>query len=177
MIRDRHVCRMLGLIAAEGGRSHTASHRQFRTGQKLGHLPTSLFSVTRSVVERGTNLPLGLTLGRVHWNGLAKHIPSNERPPDLLDLHSPRVQVVIKVCKGTGQPLPPHPLTNSICTLMDSAHFSSSSDSPSTFKQLKVAVIGGGIGGLSAAIALRRAGHIGSLLHLATVGGGSDKLS
>lgn len=32
----------------------------------------------------------------------------------------------------------------------------------SNFNQLKVAVVGGGIGGLSAAIALRRAGHIGS---------------
>ncbi|KAF9647651.1 salicylate hydroxylase [Thelephora ganbajun] len=41
---------------------------------------------------------------------------------------------------------------------MDSSLYSSSS--PSTFKQLKVAVVGGGIGGLSAAIALRRAGHI-----------------
>lgn len=33
---------------------------------------------------------------------------------------------------------------------------------PSDFKQLKVVIIGGGIGGLSAATALRRAGHIGS---------------
>lgn len=31
---------------------------------------------------------------------------------------------------------------------------------PSAFKQLKVAIVGGGIGGLSAAIALRRAGHL-----------------
>lgn len=31
------------------------------------------------------------------------------------------------------------------------------------FKQLRVAVIGGGLGGLSAAVALRRAGHIGML--------------
>lgn len=30
-----------------------------------------------------------------------------------------------------------------------------------SFKQLRVAVIGGGIGGLSAAVALRRAGHLG----------------
>ena len=50
-----------------------------------------------------------------------------------------------------------------------------SSRLPSTFKQLKVAVIGGGVGGLAAAVALRRAGHIGSLsLHL-TAGGVSDK--
>ncbi|KAF9641860.1 hypothetical protein BDM02DRAFT_3273669, partial [Thelephora ganbajun] len=41
---------------------------------------------------------------------------------------------------------------------MDSSLYSSSS--PSTFKQLKVAIVGGGIGGLSAAVALRRAGHI-----------------
>lgn len=32
----------------------------------------------------------------------------------------------------------------------------------SKHKQLKVAIVGGGIGGLSAAIALRRAGHVGS---------------
>ncbi|KAF9788257.1 salicylate hydroxylase [Thelephora terrestris] len=41
---------------------------------------------------------------------------------------------------------------------MDSPH--PSSFPPSTFKQLKVAIVGGGIGGLSAAIALRRAGHV-----------------
>ncbi|KAF9648442.1 FAD/NAD(P)-binding domain-containing protein [Thelephora ganbajun] len=41
---------------------------------------------------------------------------------------------------------------------MDSSLYSSSS--PSTFKQLKVAVVGGGIGGLSTGVALRRAGHI-----------------
>ncbi|KAF9647415.1 salicylate hydroxylase [Thelephora ganbajun] len=41
---------------------------------------------------------------------------------------------------------------------MDSSLYSSSS--PSTFKQLKVAVVGGGIGGLSAAVSLRRTGHI-----------------
>jgi uridine phosphorylase len=31
-----------------------------------------------------------------------------------------------------------------------------------SFEQLRVAVVGGGLGGLSAAIALRRAGHIGT---------------
>ena len=40
----------------------------------------------------------------------------------------------------------------------------SSSALASTFNQLKVAIVGGGIGGLSAAVALRRAGHIGSFL-------------
>jgi salicylate hydroxylase len=52
----------------------------------------------------------------------------------------------------------------------------SSSPLPSTFKQLKVAVIGGGIGGLAAAVALRRAGHIGSLSRRLTTGGVSDNL-
>lgn len=34
--------------------------------------------------------------------------------------------------------------------------------SKADFKKLKVAIIGGGLGGLSAAIALRRAGHLGT---------------
>ncbi|KAK1227945.1 hypothetical protein PQX77_009047 [Marasmius sp. AFHP31] len=38
-----------------------------------------------------------------------------------------------------------------------------STPSTSTFKQLRVAVIGGGIGGLAAAVALRRAGHLVSI--------------
>jgi salicylate hydroxylase len=37
------------------------------------------------------------------------------------------------------------------------------------FKQLNVAIVGGGLGGLSAAVALRRAGHLGKLhTHLST---------
>ena len=51
---------------------------------------------------------------------------------------------------------------------------SSSSSLPLDFKQLKVGVVGGGIGGLSAAIALRRAGHIGSSSHPPTLGDTSD---
>lgn len=50
----------------------------------------------------------------------------------------------------------------------------SSSSLPSSFKQLKVAIVGGGIGGLSAAVALRRAGHIGSSPLHATPGNVSD---
>ncbi|KAF5369851.1 hypothetical protein D9758_001390 [Tetrapyrgos nigripes] len=34
------------------------------------------------------------------------------------------------------------------------------------FKQLRVAVVGGGLGGLSAAVALRRAGHIGASIFI-----------
>lgn len=40
-----------------------------------------------------------------------------------------------------------------------SSPLTASSSSP-TFKQLKVAIVGGGIGGLAAAVSLRRAGHI-----------------
>jgi len=47
---------------------------------------------------------------------------------------------------------------------------------PLGFKQLKVIVVGGGIGGLSAAIALRRAGHIGSSSRPVTVDDVSDDL-
>ncbi len=35
-----------------------------------------------------------------------------------------------------------------------------------SFKQLRVVVVGGGLGGLSAAVALRRAGHLGEYLHV-----------
>ena len=47
---------------------------------------------------------------------------------------------------------------------------------PSGFKQLKVAIVGGGIGGLSAAVALRRAGHIGSLSRLTAADNAFDTL-
>ena len=46
-----------------------------------------------------------------------------------------------------------------------------------TFKQLKVAIIGGGIGGLSAAVALRRAGHIGPCSGRSVVGNVSNDLA
>lgn len=36
--------------------------------------------------------------------------------------------------------------------------------SSSDFKQLSIAVVGGGLGGLAAAVALRRAGHLGQFL-------------
>ena len=58
---------------------------------------------------------------------------------------------------------------------MDSSHFSF--PSPSGFKQLKVAVVGGGIGGLSAAITLRRAGHIGLSSRPPAVANVSDNLT
>jgi cation diffusion facilitator CzcD-associated flavoprotein CzcO len=38
------------------------------------------------------------------------------------------------------------------------------------FKQLNVAIVGGGLGGLSAAVALRRAGHLGELPTLLSAG-------
>lgn len=47
----------------------------------------------------------------------------------------------------------------------------SSTSLPSTFKQLKVAIVGGGIGGLAVGVALRRAGHIGSSSKRASAGG------
>ena len=53
----------------------------------------------------------------------------------------------------------------------------SSFSSQSAFNQLKVAVIGGGIGGLSAAIALRRAGHIGSSSNPPTAADLSDHIT
>ena len=53
----------------------------------------------------------------------------------------------------------------------------SSFSSQSAFNQLKVAVIGGGIGGLSAAIALRRAGHIGSSSSPPTTADVSDHIT
>jgi threonine dehydrogenase-like Zn-dependent dehydrogenase len=51
-----------------------------------------------------------------------------------------------------------HPITS------ESHPAAAAKASSSTFKQLKVAVVGGGIGGLAAAVAFRRAGHLGMSL-------------
>lgn len=42
--------------------------------------------------------------------------------------------------------------------------------SETNFKQLRIAVVGGGIGGVCAALALRRAGHLGTFSLLTSKG-------